>query len=102
VMAAAELRPLCLHDALPILAAGDHLDCSLAEDVCARIGEVKVRVVAREDPGVLLTHVAEPEHSDDRGCGHVFEEHLHHAPAALGDRKSTRLNSSHVSISYAV
>src|SRR5690625_4220888 len=65
-------------------AGGDHLDRLRAEDVRARVGEMEVRVVAGEDPGDLLTHVAKPEHSDDRGRGHVFEEHLHHAPAALG------------------
>src|SRR5689334_24121705 len=32
----------------------------------------------------------------------VAAEHLQHQPAEIADRKSTRLNSSHSSISYAV
>src|SRR5690625_6279834 len=34
-------------------------------------------------------------------CGCVYPERRHHAPHRR-DRKSTRLNSSHVAISYAV
>src|SRR5207249_11642938 len=35
-------------------------------------------------------------------CEHVRDQHRPHAERAQQDRKSTRLNSSHVSISYAV
>src|SRR5690349_23984030 len=60
--ATTEIYTLSLHDALPILAAGDLL--------------------------LLLTDGIEESMSPD--------------DSLLGDRKSTRLNSSHVEISYAV
>src|SRR5437868_13966675 len=34
--------------------------------------------------------------------GHACTRHRRYFPSSRGDRKSTRLNSSHVSISYAV
>src|SRR5437868_10386150 len=55
-----------------------------------------------------------PRHAHGRLSGEIGEQHLERngplqhalaedlAPAPPGDRKSTRLNSSHVSISYAV
>src|SRR5690348_179833 len=36
------------------------------------------------------------------GCGHIAARICHHEGITLLDRKSTRLNSSHPSISYAV
>src|SRR5437773_5705763 len=35
-------------------------------------------------------------------AGQVPETHLHEGAQVAGDRKSTRLNSSHITISYAV
>src|SRR5690606_9768930 len=52
---------------------------------------VALQVVAREDLGDL----GRPPRA------HVREQRLHHRDSLL-DRKSTRLNSSHVQISYAV
>src|SRR5207249_11259320 len=66
--------PLSLHDALPILF-----------------------VLGRED-GV---DAGDHEEREERADGHAGDEHDADAVAGL-DRKSTRLNSSHVSISYAV
>src|SRR5207302_2760741 len=75
------LYTLSLHDALPIcpgLGQGRARPADRAEDLARR-------------PGVR--HRQAGGHPD-RGGGHVRGRH--------GDRKSTRLNSSHVKISYAV
>src|ERR1035438_1038192 len=49
-------------------------------------------------PGALLPLKREPENPHDPLAIMVFNEAGYH----LGDRKSTRLNSSHLGISYAV
>src|SRR5699024_11326019 len=48
-----------------------------------------------------MRHIQERYHLNGKPMDHIFLTHAHmgHFP---GDRKSTRLNSSHVSISYAV
>src|SRR5438067_6684631 len=64
-------------------------------------------VAALDEPAAALVSAAEVEAERDAGrrrVDHVvveLEPRLDR-PAALVDRKSTRLNSSHVSISYAV
>src|SRR3712207_7366996 len=73
--ATTEIYTLSLHDALPI-----YLDLQIARDRHQRDG-VLVRVQPREDDRVRARPLAR------RG---------------VGDRKSTRLNSSHANISYAV
>src|SRR5438067_3472316 len=76
--ATTEIYTLSLHDALPIfpLAAG--------------------RRVPRQGEGV------HPDHGRVRDLL-LFGHHVPRVPRGRGaDRKSTRLNSSHVSISYAV
>src|SRR5690606_40730906 len=81
--ATTQIYTLSLHDALPISVA----------QVADLLGHA-VQVVARI--GVLLQFIVEPQ-LDVQVFGRVHE---------LGrrdeDRKSTRLNSSHVKISYAV
>src|SRR2546430_5191541 len=63
-----------------------------------------VRVTQR----VARLRVLEPDGRGDVARAHLFEllplvgVHLQQAPDALPDRKSTRLNSSHSQISYAV
>src|SRR5690625_6635460 len=83
--ATADIYTLSLHDALPILEVGDvagpdRIESSLVPSPLGVIGEAS-------GSGVL-----------DRGyrCEHG------RADALQADRKSTRLNSSHVAISYAV
>src|SRR5438309_6726069 len=74
---APEIYTLSLHDALPISLAHDNV----------------VRAEDRHDVGDHVTagHIVERAHMNEgRGANH------------MGDRKSTRLNSSHSSISYAV
>src|SRR5256885_11331290 len=80
--ATTEIYTLSLHDALPIL------------DVMARRNDnVKVRTVAGEigwlDSRALLEAA-------------LWERSVKLLDTARGDRKSTRLNSSHLVISYAV
>src|SRR5207249_10658807 len=87
--ATAGTYPLSLHDALPILLepAGDHRHPEV-EEVAAEVRERDARrladgrVVGRQEAGEVDVEVR-----------------LQRGPL---DRKSTRLNSSHVSISYAV
>src|SRR5437660_5417514 len=84
-----KIYTLSLHDALPIY---DHLNLTdrFAHFSVVEIGHIEQRLV--ECAGRL----AHPEHSHDerREKPHLLER--------CGDRKSTRLNSSHVAISYAV
>src|SRR5688500_19644426 len=79
-----EFYTLSLHDALPIY----------QRDVVGAAGEVEIvldGVVDDEHPGEPVPHVA---------AGEV--EAVVVVPLERGDRKSTRLNSSHLVISYAV
>src|SRR5690606_41348310 len=88
-----ELATLSLHDALPIFRGGDHLQ----------------RVQHRGFGGVqALDQVVGPvlvHQEADRTQLHAVDRPAEGAVAMQGvqqDRKSTRLNSSHVKISYAV
>src|SRR5207302_11127358 len=77
---------LSLHDALPILIP----QLADAEEVLTKI---------EREPGVSYTVLIPNEKGLERGlelCDDVGERLL------VRDRKSTRLNSSHVKISYAV
>src|SRR5690349_23341655 len=73
-----------------------------------RSSDLRGRDAGREirdatDPGDANPHRACDDHL--RHGGHadgVRAEHAQHAHLGGGDRKSTRLNSSHVEISYAV
>src|SRR5204863_3373012 len=97
--ASAQLYTLSLHDALPIFLAGRILGID-AERVVAGdqrgIALAELPVLARilEVPGELLGD--EPDVQRLCCVGDVAKA-LH-----IRDRKSTRLNSSHVEISYAV
>src|SRR5438874_5240564 len=53
------------------------------------------------DRGELVGHAADPG-GRDRGAWQRRQENPAERVAQRGDRKSTRLNSSHVEISYAV
>src|SRR5699024_12136773 len=52
--------------------------------------------------GLLGAHLGHGEDHEDRGGDHHHHHHHVQVPDQQIDRKSTRLNSSHVSISYAV
>src|SRR5699024_12281049 len=84
----ASTYPLSLHDALPIL-----LRAALAD-------VVELHYVPAADLAQAASLGDEP-FPDLRVEAVVLREDLHHH-LILEDRKSTRLNSSHVSLSYAV
>src|SRR5690606_41472316 len=90
--ATTQLYPLSLHDALPI---------SDREALAAASGGLGV-IERREREGLRLDDLADLE-----GLGRGRDADIEGAGAGLvddleADRKSTRLNSSHVKISYAV
>src|SRR5690606_39411727 len=88
-----ELYPLSLHDALPIWE--DYLTTKLPPNLpkiatgLAEMLSLKFCVTRRPWEGNNVSYIAHPGHE----LNHPFETQ---------DRKSTRLNSSHVKISYAV
>src|SRR2546426_4793852 len=89
--ATTEIYTLSLHDALPIL----------SNDVASRVVERRLRRVvahAGDLPGHEFQPIRAPSCREIRGCGRQDG----HAARARRDRKSTRLNSSHLVISYAV
>src|SRR5436309_2303852 len=94
------IHPLSLHDALPISAGEGRDDEGLGGDAAARSrGHGRgssARAAATEDARQdgALQPGARDHREDERERGALA--------ADLGDRKSTRLNSSHVKISYAV
>src|SRR3712207_9211115 len=84
---------------------------SVALDERVRGTEAQVDAVAAEEaPGLLLPDARRDDQAEVtrvRDVGHVHLLGLdgaaqHHAAGAGLDRKSTRLNSSHANISYAV
>src|SRR5690349_24228886 len=84
--ATTEIYTLSLHDALPIF-------CGKDEVGFARRAEVREILHLRETAGRAV---------DDQRIQPVLGHHLADGGVAARDRKSTRLNSSHVEISYAV
>src|SRR5207249_10131463 len=93
--APSEIYTLSLHDALPICAHGYQRafrseDSGRRNDSCA--------YAARDHPFCS----AAGKKRSARGAGIHFDDRRVQHGRLGGDRKSTRLNSSHVSISYAV
>src|SRR5439155_20354410 len=93
-----DLSTLSLHDALPICpgpgSAGDHLQRN-------RLIELQVTCEAHQRRGPTPVHGLELEQTAQI----VARSGIHRVASRGGcieDRKSTRLNSSHVAISYAV
>src|SRR5437868_11131340 len=79
---ATENYTLSLHDALPILGAGEHV------------------LHAEHEKHAFMHPVGGRVEEEARDHLIIVGKHRENGP--IGDRKSTRLNSSHVSISYAV
>src|SRR5437773_9769793 len=77
-----EIYTLSLHDALPI--------CQRHPQLVARIGDE------------IGPHLLGPFEFGDVVQGQDGDRSLERAAVYAGDRKSTRLNSSHITISYAV
>src|SRR3712207_9500370 len=80
--ATTEIYPPSLHDALPIL------------------------LLPARGVDVVVDHLVPQRHAQHRGAvepvGRVAQGPRHGGSGGLADRKSTRLNSSHANISYAV
>src|SRR5690349_23775057 len=86
---------LSLHDSLPICADVDH-------SAVPRRSEAWSSVPAHHAHG--RARLSGPHHRSRGGArlDHAPGGHARAGPPARPDRKSTRLNSSHVEISYAV
>src|SRR3712207_8690813 len=82
--ATTEIYTLSLHDALPISAYVFQIYILI--DLDFRVGSILFTSVSR---------ITGPHHT-------LVPHHLFHPPPPPRDRKSTRLNSSHANISYAV
>src|SRR5207249_9424066 len=91
------IYPLSLHDALPIYRRAQLR--ALAAPIGQAVGRETQRFAA-----LRRLRIVEPDALDEElacGAARIRDHHVEKGPL-LGDRKSTRLNSSHVSISYAV
>src|SRR5690606_41497923 len=86
-----------LHDALPIYGRGRHQQTLVGTDVGCRLGTADVLFTRLQGQGVAFPAVAIQGAAND-APGHLADVFL----LTAQDRKSTRLNSSHVKISYAV
>src|SRR5207245_10089655 len=89
------LSSLPLPDALPISAAAVAATAAVMVQPAATSGSAREPPAARRDPPSTETIAARP------ATGATTSD-PHRPRAASTDRKSTRLNSSHGSISYAV
>src|SRR5690606_40032589 len=99
VPATPESPTLSLHDALPIFAARlcrdqDHAQLS----ACRHLQRVDHEVIR----GSGTVELQCPDPAYDRLAKHRPAHQIERLGIEIADRKSTRLNSSHVKISYAV
>src|SRR5207253_10275775 len=86
------IYPLSLHDALPILLAALAVACTPATSVAPPVSAPgTVAAPSAPQPTVVLVSRGDPASLATKAFA-----------TNAGDRKSTRLNSSHVAISYAV
>src|SRR5205814_10389474 len=92
-----DIYTLSLHDALPISLVGAVLAPHDAED--AEFGVAGLAAKQRDD--LLVLRRGQLMRGDDIGCDDSHS-YLTARLATMEDRKSTRLNSSHLGISYAV
>src|SRR5690606_41880673 len=96
------LCPLSLHDALPISDKGLHRPSEYLGGILRQAGategidEERLREIWTETAGDFVARHAMPQ-SLRNGCLTLVV-----LQPSMRDRKSTRLNSSHVKISYAV
>src|SRR5699024_11731347 len=75
----------------------------LVQCVVAEVGQAKTQVVGHKVQAGRRHQKGgqQPAHHPGKGAAHLPHKNRRHV-ASSSDRKSTRLNSSHVSISYAV
>src|SRR5262245_54121821 len=96
------LSALSLHDALPIFAA---VACLLDEGFADRIAPQLRQSIANHQNWTESVNKANPLASTSIQANNItvtFYAFGGGVLAGIGDRKSTRLNSSHLGISYAV
>src|SRR5690606_40280371 len=93
---------LSLHDALPIFVVHRVDDAPAADALQARLDDLGLGGVQHDrqgrgggEQGGQLGHVRDTVAADE------VDAQVDHVRAFAGDRKSTRLNSSHVKNSYA-
>src|SRR3712207_8223934 len=91
--ATTEIYPLSLHDALPISLGTGHRQTQATRLVSGRRHDEQPGGRFRLLPNLVETHLAQ----DAQHGAHRVK-----SAESLRDRKSTRLNSSHANISYAV
>src|SRR5207249_5057757 len=92
--------PLSLHDALPICVNGGNT-ISFGYDNDSLLTSSGAETITRSAQNGLITGTTLGAVTDTRGYS-TFGELSTYSATVNKDRKSTRLNSSHVSISYAV
>src|SRR5699024_12556694 len=101
-LARCALRTLSLHDALPIS------NIQFGDDVAVigggTMGLLHVILAKMKGARVILSEPLEERRkkAKELGCDDVINPAETDPVEEIKDRKSTRLNSSHVSISYAV
>src|SRR5690606_42061846 len=95
-----ELAALTLHDALPIFRDGGVLRQGEIDDEFGPVGGGKELVLDEAHGPDRHRKGRKREH--DRCPAEAHRKPEHTVERAPQDRKSTRLNSSHVKISYAV
>src|SRR5690606_41063254 len=89
--------PLSLHDALPI----SDTPPAAPDSWAAQLAYLQPQAAGRSGPSDATD--AAPEIEVLNSLGKALTQHAEPGPATQAeDRKSTRLNSSHVKISYAV
>src|SRR5207249_12289870 len=92
---------LSLHDALPIFLTSAVTACPQASTAAALYQEALAKYRSKEYPAALAAAAGAVEREPEQAAyRHIYGLCL--AAVERLDRKSTRLNSSHVSISYAV
>src|SRR5258705_8601935 len=97
--ATTEIYTLSLHDALPISSLVS-VNTSDPPGIIPRVGLIILALAGRRDRAIEN----QTQHMG-LALAHRVQGTLRDAPApdpCVGDRKSTRLNSSHLGISYAV
>src|SRR3712207_8126529 len=71
--------------------------------ICSSCTPARVVSEAERKPGIVSVRVVSTGGAGGTGRGSLFESSLQDmASSTIQDRKSTRLNSSHANISYAV
>src|SRR5699024_12129048 len=81
--------PISLHDALPIC-------------LCNTFEPISVTPEVANYSEAVVVHMNQLMASHGNHCVPLWHSYTYRAYSSFRDRKSTRLNSSHVSISYAV